>query len=95
MEVTSIFKLNKPEKDDNVLVKDLNENTDSLELLLRDLYGKLDIKANVDSPTFTGMVLAPKYGTENNMEILEQVITIGTLIDALTVENLDKQTIIS
>ena len=92
MERTENLHLNKPDREDKVLVNDLNKNSDILDIKVADLEAQILVKANSHAPTFSGLVKAPKPGTQNSeQEIYEQVVTTGYVIDNLTVENLDDE----
>lgn len=91
---TDNLQLNKPERDDRVLVNDFNENSDEVDKQVGILQAQMKTKAPVDSPKFFGRVLVPKVGlnsfyaeTISNITY-EQPVSLGVLGEALTVEEI-------
>ena len=86
---TSNYHYNMPDRDEKVKVEILNQNTENIDTDLAALAAIVDSKAPINSPQFSGKVMAPKPGTESGEHLYEQVVTTGYVQDALEVENLD------
>lgn len=74
---------NMPEREDKVLISDLNQNAEMIDRDIENLIITLSTKAPVTSPKFIGEPLAPKPGVEN---VYERIATISNISDALEVE---------
>lgn len=81
MELTKNIHLNKPDRDDRVLVKDINDNSDNIDKRIVELQTEVATKAPIDSPNFEGTPTAPNpdgYGRS-------QIATVDSVKDALNV----------
>ena len=85
MKKTDTHFYNMPDREDKVLISDLNQNAEMIDRDIEELVVNLATKAPIHSPQFSGEPLAPKPGTTN---VYERIITMGVLTDALEVEEL-------
>ena len=90
MKQTELYNFNMPEREDYVLIDDLNKNTNKTDVLIGKLDTAIQTKAPIHEPRFSGLVLVPKVGTENGDEKYEQAITASYVHEVLEVENLDR-----
>lgn len=93
MKKTSNYYYKLPDKDDRVLIGDLNQNSENIDLDIKDLQNQINDKAPKLSPTFSGLVTIPEPGTEDadtgRDGAYGQAATTNFVIKTLEVEDLD------
>lgn len=78
-QITTNYHLKKPDREDNVLIQDLNDNADILEKILNELNTKIKTKVNIQDGIMLGSPKAPVNPVEGAHQKIEELAPIATI----------------